>query len=192
MANSKGTILVIDDKAEFRRIYGDRLRADGYNVLEAENGSVGLEQLQNNEVNLVLLDVVMPELDGYGVLEKMSTDDKLKSVPVIILSALGDPAEVQKGLGAGASDYLIKGMYSPNDILSKVGALLARSNVGKFAQKYKVAVNPTKGDAVKLAKDSGFTTFPQCEKCNKERMLELVPQVTHDGWFDAQFVCDCD
>lgn len=191
MNEEKGTLLLIDDNQGFRRIYKDRLENDGYSVEEAENGQEGLDRLKKGGIDLVICDIVMPVMDGHQVLKSMMQDPTLKGIPVIVLSVMGGEEEVKKGLGEGAADYLVKGIYSPNEVLSKVSALLARTNIGQFSQRYEVALNTTKYDAAKLAQDLGFTNLYMCERCKGEKKLELIPQMSHRDWFDAHFTCDC-
>jgi CheY-like chemotaxis protein len=187
----KARILIVEDKEGFRAIYRDRLISDGYEVLEAFNGTEGLQILNAEHIDAVITDIIMPEMGGYELLDAMASNPKLQKIPVIILSVLGDTKDIQKGLEHGASDYLVKGMYTPNNVLSKVGALLAQHKIGAFAQKYTLSVHPQKHDSVKITQDLGFTDGWVCNKCGKERRLELIPQTTHVGWFDARVVCDC-
>ena len=187
---SKAKILIIEDNEEFRKIYSDRFTFDGYEVLEAVDGEQGLLLMKKELPDLILLDIVMPKKDGFEVLREMMQDKELKGIPVIILSILGEEKDIKKGLELGASDYTMKGFYSPNEILSKIRSLLARKDVRQHIQKYKLAVNTNKYDSAKLAKDYGMATY-KCKNCGKEKFLELIPQTSRENWFDAHFVCDC-
>ena len=187
---AKAKILIIEDSEEFRKIYSDRFAFDGYEVIEAVDGEQGLLLMKKELPDLILLDIVMPKKDGFQVLREMMQDKELKDIPVIILSILGEEKDIKKGLELGASDYTMKGFYSPNEILSKIRSLLARKDVRQHIQKYKLAVNTNKYDSAKLAKDYGMDTY-KCKNCGKEKFLELIPQISHEEWFDAHFVCDC-
>ena len=188
---TKAKILIIEDSEEFRKIYSDRFLFDGYEVLEAVDGEQGLLLMKKELPDLILLDIIMPKKDGFQVLREMMQDKELKDIPVIILSVLGAEEDIKKGLELGASDYTMKGLYSPNEILSKIRSLLARKDVRKHIQKYKLEVNTNKYDSAKLAKDYGFVSMYKCKNCNKKMFLELIPQSSHEDWFDAHFVCDC-
>lgn len=190
-STAKAKILIIEDNEEFRKIYGDRLVFDGYEVLEAVDGEQGLLLMKKELPDLVLLDIVMPKKDGFEVLREMMQDKELKDIPVIVLSVLGEEKDIKKGLELGASDYTMKGFYSPNEILSKIRSLLARKDIRQHIQKYKLAVNTNKYDSAKLAKDYGFVAMYKCKNCGKEKFLELIPQISREDWFDAHFVCDC-
>lgn len=191
MKQSKGTILLIEDEESFRRIYGDVLKHDGYEILEAEDGQHGLELIKEKKPDLVLLDLVLPELHGLEVLKKIRSDETTKDIPVLILSVLGEQKDIQKGLELGANDYTVKGFYSPREILSKIHSLLTETDIKKHIQSYKVEIKEGRGDTAKLEQDIGLTKLLQCPHCNTEMVLELTPDYTRtDGhWFSAHFTC---
>jgi adenylate cyclase len=102
-------ILIVDDNDDNRFTLAIRLEACGYrNIVIAENGRVALERMRRTPVNLVLLDIMMPELDGYGVLEELHTDTVLRDIPVVMISALEDMSSVVRCIKLGAADYLTK------------------------------------------------------------------------------------
>lgn len=92
----KGTILILEDQRGFRRIYRDVLEQDGYEVLEAADGEDGWEIILNQKPSLVLLDLGLPVLDGFKVLEKIRRSEQTKDIPVIIFSVLGEPGTSKK------------------------------------------------------------------------------------------------
>ena len=104
-APTKETILVVDDEASIRRILETRLSMIGYNVVTACDGTEALELFHNCIPDLVVLDVMMPKLDGYGVCQELR---KESDVPVVMLTALGDVADRITGLELGADDYVVK------------------------------------------------------------------------------------
>ena len=102
-------ILIVDDNEDNRFTLASRLEACGYrNIVTAENGRVALERLRTAPVDLVLLDIMMPELDGYGLLEELHTDTVLRDIPVVMISALEDMGSVVRCIELGATDYLTK------------------------------------------------------------------------------------
>jgi CheY-like chemotaxis protein len=122
---TRGVILIIDDNATFREIYRDSLLNDGYQVLEAPDGEEGLNILRKEHVDAVVCDMLMPKKSGMQVLEEMAADEKLKHIPVIALSVLGEHSDVEKAKKAGATEYLIKGMHGPIDVSLKLASILA-------------------------------------------------------------------
>jgi len=102
-------VLIVDDNEGNRCTLSMRLEACGYgNIVTAENGRVALERMRRTPVDLVLLDLMMPELDGYGVLEELRTDTALRDNPVVMISALEDVSSVVRCIELGATDYLTK------------------------------------------------------------------------------------
>ncbi|NUQ67987.1 MAG: response regulator transcription factor [Phycisphaerales bacterium] len=119
-----GTVLVIEDDAPIRRGLADALAFAGYATLEAGDGRAGLDAALTCSVDLVLLDVLMPKMDGFGVLTELR---KAKpSLPVIMLTAKGEEQDRVRGLKAGADDYVVK-PFSATELLARVEAVLRRS-----------------------------------------------------------------
>jgi len=101
-------ILVIEDEPEMRRNITVLLRYQGYQPIEAENGRIGLALAQREKPDLVLCDVMMPELDGHGVLQALQQKVELATIPFIFLTAKGEKEDLRSGMGLGADDYLTK------------------------------------------------------------------------------------
>ena len=99
-----------------------KLTQEGYQVIVAENGEEGLKILKETPVkpDLILLDIVMPKMGGFEVLEEMNKDEELKKIPVIIISNSGQPVELDRAQKLGARDWLIKTEFDPNEVLEKV------------------------------------------------------------------------
>ncbi len=121
--DSKQKILVVDDEASIRRILETRLKMAGYNVVTAEDGEEAVELFNKTNPDIVILDVMMPKMDGYGVTREIRRDS---DVPIIILTALGDVSERITGLELGADDYVIK-PFSPKELEARVKAVLRRT-----------------------------------------------------------------
>ena len=121
-AASKETILVVDDEASIRRILETRLSMIGYNVVTACDGTEALECFEKCNPDLVVLDVMMPKLDGYGVCQELR---KESDVPIVMLTALGDVADRITGLELGADDYVVK-PFSPKELEARIRCVLRR------------------------------------------------------------------
>jgi DNA-binding response OmpR family regulator len=115
-------ILVVDDEPRILNFLTSKLRASGYETLTATNGVEALEQAQAQEPDLIVLDVVMPKMDGFETLRELRT---FSSVPVIFLSAKGTDVDRIKGLGLGADDYLAK-PFSPDELVARIDAVRRR------------------------------------------------------------------
>lgn len=119
-SKKKKTILVIEDSDEVRRGYCDILIHEGYSVLEAQNGREALNIMRSQHPNLVLLDLLLPEMSGFDVLKKVKADSLIKDIPVIVVSALNGESHIRKILESGAADYIVKLSRSPKEIISKI------------------------------------------------------------------------
>jgi DNA-binding response OmpR family regulator len=119
----RSRILVVDDDVDIRGLLGELLRRAGYDVAEAESGKAGLRQFYSSPPDLVLLDVSMPELDGWQTLERIRD---LSEVPVMMLTARAGELEKVRGLKGGADDYVTK-PFGRQELLARVEALLRRS-----------------------------------------------------------------
>jgi len=119
---AKETILVVDDEASIRRILETRLSMIGYQVVTACDGQEALEAFRRTDPDLVVLDVMMPKLDGYGVCQELR---KESDVPIVMLTALGDVADRITGLELGADDYVVK-PFSPKELEARIRCVLRR------------------------------------------------------------------
>jgi len=121
-SQTKETILVADDEASIRRILETRLSMIGYKVVTASDGKEALKLFKDYEPDLVVLDVMMPKLDGYGVCQELRKDS---DVPIVMLTALGDVADRITGLELGADDYVVK-PFSPKELEARIRCVLRR------------------------------------------------------------------
>lgn len=125
MPDRRGHILVVDDNRLNRMKLAHGLQQEGYTSAMAEDGRQALEMIQAQPFDLVLLDILMPEMDGYQVLEAMKGDSKLRDIPVIVISALDEMESVVKGIKLGAEDYLPK-PFDPVLLKARISACLEK------------------------------------------------------------------
>ena len=118
-------VLLIEDQAPMRRNLALMLKMEGFEVLVAENGRSGLELARREKPDVILCDVMMPELDGYGVLEQLRADPATATLPFIFLTARGDKPDLRHGMNLGADDYLTK-PAARAEVLAAIAARLAR------------------------------------------------------------------
>jgi DNA-binding response OmpR family regulator len=121
---TRPTVLVVEDDTAIRRGLADALRFAGYSVLDCDNGRTGLELALESSVDLVLLDVMMPRMDGFAVLEQLRRSRP--TLPVILVTARGAEEDRVRGLSDGADDYVVK-PFSAKELLARVDAVLRRS-----------------------------------------------------------------
>lgn len=116
-------ILFIEDEATLQKSLTEVLK-ESYNVMNAFDGETGLEIAGKEKVDLVLLDLILPKLDGFSILEQLRKNEATKTTPVIILTNLENNLEIERALNLGATTYLIKSQYSLEDIKNKVRQVL--------------------------------------------------------------------
>ncbi|WP_077326758.1 response regulator transcription factor [Virgibacillus siamensis] len=121
-------VLVVDDEERIRRLIKMYLEKEDFMVEEAENGSEALQQALENDYDVILLDIMMPEMDGIKVTEELR---KEKSTPIIMLTAKGEEANRVQGFEVGTDDYIVK-PFSPREVVLRVKALLRRVSSGDF------------------------------------------------------------
>jgi len=116
----KGKILVIEDDAMIMDMYSVRLQEAGYEVIGAVDGGQGLAMAKEQKPNVILLDIILPKLDGFSVLKSLKAEAKTKKIPVIILTNLGQESDIKKGTDMGAVDYMVKASITPSEIIDKL------------------------------------------------------------------------
>ena len=123
MAQNDKRILVADDDPVILRLIQVNLELEGYQVLTANNGEEALEQATAEKPDLVILDIMMPRLDGYQTCERLKAEDTTKDIPVVFLSAKAQQADIEKGKSYGVEEYLTK-PFDPTELLEVVERLV--------------------------------------------------------------------
>lgn len=117
-------ILIVDDDIILRQMYEERLKAEGYEVSSATDGEEALKVAKEKPQNLILLDIMMPKINGLDVLKMLKADEDTKKVPIILLTALIQDVDKQKGLAFGADDYIVKSETMPGEVIEKIKRVL--------------------------------------------------------------------
>jgi DNA-binding response OmpR family regulator len=124
MENKNKKVLIIEDDPYIADMYATKFRMNEYKVKLAKNGEKAFDELQKEKPDIVLLDLLMPRMDGYEFLEKFKKEKEFKNIKVIVLTNLGQKREIEKGLKLGADDYIIKAYFTPKEVVKKVENLL--------------------------------------------------------------------
>ena len=119
-------ILLIEDDEFLRSLIGKKLSSEGFSISMAVNGEDGFRKAGEVKPDMVLLDLILPVMDGFDVLSKLKGDEATKSIPVIVLSNLDQKEEIDKALKLGAMDYIIKAQFTPDEIINKVKNILGK------------------------------------------------------------------
>ena len=113
-------ILIIEDEEILLDLIQKRLTQEGYKIYIARNGEEGLEKIKEEKPDLILLDIVMPKMGGFEVMERINKDKEFKDIPIIIISNSGQPVELSRAKELGIKDWLIKTDFDPSEVVSKV------------------------------------------------------------------------
>ena len=122
---SKAVILIIEDDSEIQELLSYTMSPEGWKLLQAKTGEEGLELLKSKKINCILLDIMLPGMDGLKVLKKIKNNEQYQNIPVIMTSAKGEEADIVSGLELGADDYVVK-PYSPKVLIARIRAGLRR------------------------------------------------------------------
>jgi len=122
--NMAKTVLIIEDDPLIVKIYSTRLKSDGYEVFSAENGEDGLKLAEEKHPQLVILDVMMPRIDGFGVLSRLRSAEETKNIPVLLYSNLAAEEEINRAKSMGATEFIVKANISPTEMVAKIKSYL--------------------------------------------------------------------
>jgi DNA-binding response OmpR family regulator len=126
MTEKKTKVLIIEDEEMLANMYISKFEKEGYQAEKSENGRVGLEEAKTMKPDVILLDIMMPEVDGFMVLKDLKEDPATKNIPIIMLTNLGQEEDVEKGTKLGAIDYLVKANLTPAQVVEKVKEVLSK------------------------------------------------------------------
>lgn len=119
-------ILFIEDETSLQKTLSSALESAGYEIVSAYDGEKGLELAKQSQPDLILLDLILPKMNGFDVLNELKKDRQTKDVPVIVLTNLESVEDVEKVIGLGATTYLVKANYDLDDIVGKIGEVLKK------------------------------------------------------------------
>lgn len=113
-------ILIVEDEATMQKILEDFLNQEGFKTKVASNGEEGIKMAKEETFDLMLLDIILPKKDGFEVLEELKKDGRSAKLPVILLTNLSDPGDIQRAIDLGAKTYLVKSEYQLEEIAKKI------------------------------------------------------------------------
>jgi DNA-binding response OmpR family regulator len=122
---ARAKVLVIDDEEYIQHILNFSFAAEGYEVLTASDGEEGVSKARDEKPDVIVMDIMMPKMDGYEACKKLKSDPETKDIPVILLTAKGREADRKLGSEAGADDYVVK-PFSPGRLIERVAGIMKR------------------------------------------------------------------
>ena len=126
--NAGKKILLVEDDVFVSDVYQTKLKQEGFDVISAKNGTEAMKKLETAVPDVILLDIIMPYMDGKEVLARLKESEKWKNIPVIILTNLSQRDDVEEILQKGADDYLIKSHFTPSEVVEKIKAVLDKTS----------------------------------------------------------------
>ena len=120
MPQNKKKVLLVEDDKTISLMYKIKIETGGFEVLTADNGADGLSLAKKQKPDIIMLDVILPQLDGFSVLEELKKDASTKNIPVVMLTNLGTEEDKEKGEKLGATDYLVKASLTPAQVEEKI------------------------------------------------------------------------
>lgn len=126
MENEKKKILIVEDDVFISDIYQVKFSQESYETAVAVNGLEALKKLESFQPDVILLDIIMPQMDGIETLKKIKKDDKWKNIPIIMLTNISEKEKVEESEEMGVNDYLVKSQFTPSEVVEKVNALLKK------------------------------------------------------------------
>ena len=124
MKDSK--ILVVEDDSFLLQMYATKLETEEYKVFTASTGSEALSLVEKEDLDLILLDLNLPEVDGFNVLEELKSNPKTKHIPVLVLTNFSQKEDIDRCLDLGAEDFLIKAHFVPSEVIEKIKKILKK------------------------------------------------------------------
>lgn len=123
--NQNKSVLIVEDDESLRDVLKDKFESSGFAVFEAKNGIEGLEEIEKNNPDLVILDIVMPKMDGIEMLKKLKQKEKEKNIPVVLLTNISDTDKINEAISLGVKDYMLKAEWKLKDIVIKAQEVMS-------------------------------------------------------------------
>ncbi len=115
-------VIIVDDDELLRKLLTRKLKEEGYEVVLAVDGKEGVEKIKEEKPDLILMDIVMPNMDGFQAMEEIQKDESISHIPIVVVSNSGQPVEIDRAKKLGASDWLVKTEFDPQEVINKVVA----------------------------------------------------------------------
>lgn len=173
MNNLKPKILLIDDDNFIRSTYAALFQKADFEVFEASDGAAAYEIIQKNTPDIIFTGIIMSNMGGFELIEKLQKEEKYKNIPVVISSHRGKEEDKQKAYALGADDFIVSGFVSPIEAVKRISEIL------KSSRSYSLNIDKSSFDLGKLKND-----YPELFKEDKQVIIFLTPK--KDGGFEAK------
>jgi DNA-binding response OmpR family regulator len=174
-------VLIVEDEDLIRDTYARRLAHEGYTVSEARNGREALSTARQTPPQLILLDVLLPDISGFEVLKALRADRRFLTVPILLFTNLSQHMDKHQAARLGATDYLVKSEVAPADVVGRVRQLLVDQTGKRPMAQFRLFVDPEAGDAAALASVLGYPRDYRCPRCGQRMVVQLYADYS-DPW----------
>lgn len=120
MAKQQKTILIVEDDPTLRSVYREKFSGEGYRVIEAEDSKTGLKLAKSKKPDLIILDLILPQGNGFELMEKLKKDEKTKKIPIVVLTGLSQDSDRREMISLGAVDYMVKPEAGPSEVIDRI------------------------------------------------------------------------
>ena len=170
-------VVLVEDEEVLLEVLESKLKKEGYEVFSAKDGVAGLDLVNAIRPDIILLDVVMPRMDGFEVLEHLQKDEELAKIPVIIISNSGQDVEIGRALALGVKDYLVKAEFDPQEVLDKIQNQLQEMGKAPVAPVEEKKVSPSAVAAIQAELLLGVWLLQQRFQVGIDTLVQNRPQV---------------
>jgi PleD family two-component response regulator len=177
-------LLLVDDDTETRALYVESLRAVNFDVREGGDGLEGLKIANEFVPDIIVTGIIMPNMDGFSLVNELKKNITTARIPVVFLSHLGREEDKVRAMLLGAKDFLIRDMTSPNDMIERINTILT-------SKEYVLGIDPFNFDAARFAQDLNLNPDFVCtkEKAGGRVALKLRKKSARDEFFEAEITC---
>ena len=191
MEEQKIKVAIIEDEEVLLNVLENKLKKEGFDVVTALDGEIGVKVIRESLPDIILLDIIMPKVNGFEVLAQLNQDPVLAKIPVIIISNSGQPVEIDKALSLGAKDYLVKAEFDPQEVIEKIRKQLSSSvspqsavqsvnSDGSLSPKISTDINPSLF-TILLVEDDNFLRDLISQKLKRESFNVIEAIDGEDG-----------
>ena len=187
----KKRILMVEDDKFLVKLYQARLTAEGFEISVAITGDACLEKVSEFKPDVILLDIMLPLMDGFTVLEKLKANAETADIPVIVFSNRENPEDHSRASQLGAVDFLTKVNTTPGEVVRRINMALESSEGGgsKLPNHYRLVVDIDELDGQQLVQDLGIPVKFEGGKCVTDVVLDVILEYTHNKpWITGRFV----
>ena len=181
---NKKKILLVDDDESIRTMYAEIFNKEGFDVEEAIDGLEGLEKATQNVPDIIFTGIIMPRMDGFGLIESLRKNVATAEIPIFMSSNMGRKEDEEKAKEKGVKDFFIVGMIPPKQVVGRVKSLFGNK------LSYTLKFDPKGLDATRLAEDIHLKERNYfCSKCGTDMVLSVEILNSEQGELKAKFIC---